>query len=32
MAEPNKNPNILVLMDSSNPNFDDEFKNAWGFL
>jgi hypothetical protein len=31
-AEPHENSNILDLMDSSNPNFDDGFGSMWGFL
>jgi hypothetical protein len=30
MAEPHENSNILDLMDSSNPNFDDGSKSMWG--
>jgi len=30
-AEPHENSNVLNLMDSSNPNFDSEFKRMWGF-
>jgi hypothetical protein len=32
MAEPHENSNILDLMDSSNPNFNGESRNMWGFL
>jgi len=31
-GKPHENSNILDLMDSSNPNFDDEFKNMGGFF
>jgi hypothetical protein len=31
-VEPHENPDILVLMDLSNLNFDDGSRNAWGFL
>jgi hypothetical protein len=30
MAEPHENSNILDLMDSSNPNFDDGSRSMWG--
>jgi hypothetical protein len=32
MAEPHENLNILYLMDSSNPNFDDGSRSMWGFF
>jgi hypothetical protein len=31
-AKPHENSNVLDLMDSLNPNFDDGSKNMWGFL
>jgi hypothetical protein len=31
-AEPHENSNILDLMDSLNPNFDDGSKSMWGFF
>jgi hypothetical protein len=31
-AKPHENSNILDLMDSSIPNFDDGFRNMWGFF
>ncbi len=31
-AEPHENSNILDLMDSSNPNFDDGSRSKWGFF
>jgi hypothetical protein len=30
-AKPHENSNILNLMDSLNPNFDDGSRNMWGF-
>jgi hypothetical protein len=30
--ELHENLNILDLMDSSNPNFDDGSRNMWGFF
>jgi hypothetical protein len=32
IIEPHENSNILDLMDSSNPNFDDGSKSMWGVL
>jgi hypothetical protein len=30
--KPHENPNILVLMDLSSPNFDGGSRTTWGFL
>jgi hypothetical protein len=32
MAKPHENSNILDLMDSSSPNFDNGSRSTWGFI